>query len=66
MRARLSGEKRLPGDRQTQVGVPVVVPVVVDVEAIGIEIADVHAVAVRVEILSAPIRGTEARGLLVR
>ena len=42
-------ETRLPRRRNAQVGVPVVVPIVVDVEAIGIEIADVHAVAVRVE-----------------
>lgn len=42
-------ERRLPRRRNAQVGVPVVVPIVVDVEAIGIEIADVHAVAVRVE-----------------
>ena len=42
-------EKRLPGGRNAQVGVPVVVPIVVDVEAVGVEIADVHAVAVRVE-----------------
>ena len=33
-----------------QVGAPVVVPIAVDAEAIGTEIADAHAEAVRVEI----------------
>lgn len=42
-------EKRLPSRREPQVGVPVVIPVVVDVETLGIEVADVHAIAVRVE-----------------
>ena len=43
-------ERRLPGRRHTEVGIAVVVPVVVDVETLGVEIADVHAVAVRVQI----------------
>ena len=40
----------------------VVVPVV-DVETLGIEVADVDAITVRVEILLVPIRVTENRGL---
>lgn len=42
-------ERRLPGRREPQVGVALVVPVVVDVQTLGIEVADVHAIAVRVE-----------------
>ena len=40
----------LPRRRQPQGGEPVVVPIIADDEANGIEAADVHAVAVRVEI----------------
>ena len=50
----------MPAGGQTEVVVPVVVPVVVDVEAILIEVTDVDAVAVRVEILLIPIHGTKS------
>jgi len=59
----LAGWRRLPGGRDAEIVVHVVVVVVVDIEAIGIELADVHAVAVRVERLSASVRVTEAQGL---
>jgi len=55
--------ERLPGGGQTKIVVGVVVPVVVDLETVGIEPADIHAVTVRVERLSASIYVTEARGL---
>lgn len=41
-------EKRLPGSRETEIVVAVVIPVVVDVETLGVEVADVHTIAVRV------------------
>ena len=47
-------------EAETEIVVGVVVPVVVDVEPVGIEIADVDTVAVRVDRLPAPIRGTGA------
>ena len=56
-------EIEVPGRPETDVVVAVVVPVV-DVETLGIEVADVDAVTVRVEILLVPIRVTENRGLL--
>ena len=42
-------ERRLPGRGETEVVVPVVVPVVVDVQTLRVEVADVDAVAIRVE-----------------
>ena len=39
-------ERRLPGGRHADVVVAVVVPVVVDVETVGVEVAHVDAVAV--------------------
>ena len=52
------GSVELPCRRQPDVAVPAVVPVVVDVETVGVEVADVDPVAVRVDMLPAPIRGT--------
>ena len=49
MRERLCGEIEVPGGGETKVVVPVVIPVVVDVQTLGIEVPDVHAVAVRCE-----------------
>ena len=50
----------VPSGGQTEVVVAVVVPVVVDAEPAGIEVAEVDTVAVRVDILSAPIHTTES------
>lgn len=55
--------RRLPGGRNTEIVVHVVIPVVVDVEPVGIELANVDTVAVRIERLPASIHVTEARGL---
>jgi hypothetical protein len=38
------GREEVPGEDHAQVGIGVVVPVVVDVEALVIEVANVHAV----------------------
>ena len=43
-------EKEVPGRRHTDVVVTVVIPVVVDVEPVVVEVADVDTVAVRVQI----------------
>ena len=48
-------EKRLPGRRETEIVVAAVVPVVVDIETLDIEVADVNVIAVRVDYLPAPI-----------
>ena len=54
-------EAEVPGRREAEIVVPIVIPVVVDVQAIRVEVADVHAVAVRVHaMLSASINGTES------
>jgi hypothetical protein len=53
-------EKRLPGGRHGHVVIAVIVPVVVDIETVGIEVADVDAVAVRIHLLPASINATEA------
>jgi hypothetical protein len=47
-------ERRLPGTRETEIVVAVVVPVVVDVETLGVEIADVDVIAVRVDFCPLP------------
>ena len=60
----LRKRERLPGGRHAEIVVAIVVPVVVDVETVGIEVANVDMVAVRVEILLVSICVTEARGLL--
>jgi len=41
----------------------IIVPVVVDVQAVGIEIADVDMVAIRIHILPTSICGTGTQGL---
>ena len=41
----------LPGGRQTEVIIAVIIPVVVDVQTVGIEVADVDTVAVRIHII---------------
>ena len=51
-------EKRLPSRGHADVVVAVVVPVVVDVQAVSIEVADVDPVAVRVDMLPASVRVT--------
>lgn len=53
----------VPGTGDAEVVVAVVVPVVVDVEAAGIEIADVDAIAIRIHCLPALFRATGTRGL---
>ena len=52
-------QESLPGSRQPDVAVAVVVPIVADVEPVGIEVADVDTVTVRVEILPASVCVTE-------
>lgn len=42
-------ERRLPGRGETKVVVAVAVPVVVDVETLGVEVADDDVIAVRVQ-----------------
>lgn len=48
----------LPSRGHADVGVAIVVPVVVDVQAVRIKVADVDPVAVRVDMLPAPVRAT--------
>lgn len=60
----LRKRERLPGGRHTEIVVAIVVPVVVDVEAASIEVANVDTVTVRVEILLVSICVTETQGLL--
>ena len=55
-------ERRLPGRRETEVVVALVVPIVVDVETLGVEVADVDVIAVRVDYLPASIRTPLVRG----
>jgi len=55
--------ERLPGGGQADVVIAVIVPVVVDVETVGVEVADVDTVAVRIHLLPAPVRVTGNRGL---
>jgi hypothetical protein len=55
-------EEELPGGRQPNVVVAVVVPVVVDIQTIGIEVADVDAVATQPVSVPAPVRVTGLRG----
>ncbi len=62
-------ERRLPCRRETEIVVALVVPVVVDVETLVVEIADVDVIAVRVAVCPFPsmtrfVRGTGPRGLL--
>jgi hypothetical protein len=45
-------ERRLPGRRETQVGVAIAIPVVVNVETISVEVTDVDVVTVRVDIFA--------------
>lgn len=47
-----ASEIEVPGGRQTDVVIAVVVPVVVDVQTILVEVADVDPVAVRGEVTS--------------
>ena len=58
-------QNTLPGRRNADVVVTVVVPVVIDVQTLGIEVADVDTVTVRVEILLIPICVTRSLGLLL-
>jgi len=48
----------LPGGRQTEVIIAVIIPVVVDVQTVGIEVADVDTVAVRIHTLPVSVHGT--------
>ena len=61
--SRSQGSVGLPSRGQTDVVVAVVVPVVVDVQPVRIEVADVDPVAVRVDMLPASVRVTGTRGL---
>jgi len=56
---------RLPSGSEAQVVVVVVIPVVVDIETIRIEVANIDTVAIRVKkICLLSSKGTESRGLL--
>jgi hypothetical protein len=56
---------RLPSRGEAQVVIVVVIPIVVDIETLGIEVANVDAVAIRVKkICLLSSRDTESRGLL--
>ena len=46
---------RLPGRRNTDIVIAVVVVPVVDIETLGIKVTDVDTVTVRIKILLAPI-----------
>ncbi len=53
----------LPGGGDADVVIAVVVPVVVDVQAVGIEVANVDTIAVRIHLLPVPVHVTGNRGL---
>lgn len=62
MRVFLLDEIEVPGGGHAEAVVAVVVPIVVDVQALGVEVAHVHAVAVRVHRkLLAPVYATGNR-----
>ena len=46
---------RLPGRRNTDIVIAVVIVPVVDIETLGIKVTDVDTVTVRIKILLAPI-----------
>jgi hypothetical protein len=59
-------EMILPSRGEAQVVIVVVIPVVVDIETLRIEVANIDTVAVRVnKICLLSSRGTESRGLLL-
>ena len=55
--------KGVPRGRNGEIVIAVAIPIVVDIQTIGIEIAKIDAVAIRVQIMHAFIHTTRNRGI---